>query len=339
MDIWSNRYTPLSGWGTAERIENHDGDARFPQVTVDPQGNATAVWHQGDVESRDIWSNRYTPSGGWGTAARIENRDGDAAFPQVAVDPQGNATAVWNQWNDGAGGAGGASGTPSVWDIWSSRYTRSGGWGTAARIENRDGDARGVQVAVDPQGNATAVWNQWNDGAGGAGGANGTPSVWDIWSSRYTRSGGWGTAARIENRDGDALYPQVAVDPQGNATAVWYQGDDVVSRDIWSNRYTPLGGWGTAERIEIHDDDARFPQVAVDPQGNATAVWGDWDGIRQNAWSNRYTPSGGWGTAARIEDDDRSADDPHVAVDPQGNATAVWSYPSAVGEAWANQFR
>jgi len=83
--------------------------------------------------------------------------------------------------------------------------------------------------------------------------------------------------------------PQIAIDPSGNALAVW--------AGIWSNRYTPSNGWGTAEELS---DGGVSPQVAIDPSGNALAVWAQWDGALSH-WSNRYTPSNGWGTPERID--------------------------------------
>ena len=60
---------------------------------MDGSGNAVAVWQQSDGTRDNIWANRYTPSGGWGTATLIEsNNAGDARYPQVAMDVSGNAS-------------------------------------------------------------------------------------------------------------------------------------------------------------------------------------------------------------------------------------------------------
>ena len=57
--MWANRYLPGSGWGTAELIETEDlGDAEFPQIAVDPDGNAIAVWYQDDGTRINVWANR-----------------------------------------------------------------------------------------------------------------------------------------------------------------------------------------------------------------------------------------------------------------------------------------
>ena len=48
-------------------------------------------------------------------------------------------------------------------------------------------------------------------------------------------------------------------------------------------------GWDVAELLETDDaGDARGPRVALDPNGNAVAVWTQSDGTRDNIWANRF---------------------------------------------------
>jgi hypothetical protein len=165
---------------------------------------------------------------------------------------------------------------------------------------------------------------------------------YNIWSNRYTSGTGWGTAVLIETDNAGRAYPpQVAVDPLGNATAVWYQSDGT-RNNIMANRYTSGTGWGTAVLIETDNaGDAYAPQVAVDPLGNAIAVWEQNDGTRKNIWANRYTSGSGWGTAMIIETDNAgSAANNQVAIDPSGNATAVWQQSNGtLTSIWANVFK
>ncbi len=214
--ILANRYTPASGWGTPEPIETDNaGDAWDPQVAVDSEGNAIAVWYQSAVSRYNIWANRYTPSGGWGAAGLIETKNtGDAMYPQVAVDPAGNSVVVWMQ----------SDGTRN--NIWANRYTASHGWSTAGLIETDNaGDAYEPQVAVDSLGNAIAVWAQY-DG-----------TLFSIRASRYIPGGGWGTAGLIGiDNTGNAAWPQIAMGPDGSAIAVWRQSDGTWW-SIWANRF------------------------------------------------------------------------------------------------------
>lgn len=163
------------------------------------------------------------------------------------------------------------------------------------------------------------------------------------WSFR-TRDGQWGEPVLVETRNaGDSSGPQVALDPKGNAVAVWRQFD-VVRPDIWANRFTPSEGWGDAERIETYDDSGAFqPQVDLDANGNAVPVWLQSDGVGDNVWANRFTPSTGWGFAERIATGDPgagSAEEPQVDLDSNGNALAVWHQGAAVRpDIWANRFK
>jgi len=103
----------------------------------------------------------------------------------------------------------------------------------------------------------------------------------------------------------------------------------------------PSSGWGTAEQIETTNlGSALDPQVAVDGSGNAIAVWYQFDGTRDNVWSNRYVVGTGWGTATLIETDDLGpARFPQVAVDGSGNAIAVWQqHDGAIWKIYSNRY-
>lgn len=60
FNIWANRYTEGSGWGTAELIEFDDsGEAVSPRVVVDQNGNALAVWLLFEGGRYTVWANTY----------------------------------------------------------------------------------------------------------------------------------------------------------------------------------------------------------------------------------------------------------------------------------------
>ncbi|WP_054030966.1 hypothetical protein [Desulfatitalea tepidiphila] len=313
-DIWANRYDG-SSWGTAELIESDDtGDAEFPQVAMDVDGGAIAVWGQFDGTLTNIWANRFDGSA-WGTAELIEHDDtNNAAFPQVAVDADGGAIAVWEQY-DG-----------TRFSIWANRFDGSA-WEGAGLIETDNaGDASKPQVAMNESGQAMAVWKQ----------SDGTRN--NIWASRFNGST-WDTAAMIEDENlGSVNSPQIAMSADGRAIAVWDQNDGF--RDnIWANRFNG-SAWGTAEKIEDEDlGHARDPQIAMSTDGDAIAVWHQYDGFRFSIRSNRFD-GGAWGTAVLIEDDDTGhATFPQVAMDADGCAIAVWyQYDGLWHNIQANRF-
>jgi hypothetical protein len=174
-------------------------------------------------------------------------------------------------------------------------------------------------VAIDARGNAIAVWSQW-DG-----------TTYSIYANRYVAGSGWGTAQPIETGSGTALSPVVALDAAGNAIAVWTQSDGTTN-SIYANRYVAGGSWGAAELIETGSGAAgesivmlHAPvQIAVDPAGNAIAVWNQQDGTTNSIYANRYVAGNGWGTAELIETSTDVAVHPNVGIDASGNAIAVW---------------
>lgn len=299
--------------GDAQLIEGSDSeDARAPQVALDGSGNAIAVWHQDNGTRTSIWANRYdATTRAWGTPQLIETNDeGNAVFPQLAVDNAGNFTVVWLQnelFNDNWAA-----------NVWSNRFNAAtGAWETARRVKNHDGQgAIDYQVAVDAvTGDAIAVWDQY-DGA-----------RYNVWANRYSRStGAWGAPQLLETGDaGTAAYPQVAIDSNGAAIAVWQQSDGA-KFNVWANRYAN-GSWGTAQAIEGNAGDAYLPKVCIDNSGNAMVVWQQNDGTRFNIWANRYGAGGGsWGTAQLIQSvTTENAYGVSIAVDSGGNAIAAWN--------------
>lgn len=316
-NIWSNRYTAGSGWGTAELIEsNNAGGAVKPQIAVNSAGDALAVWEQSDGTRNNIWANRYDVVGGWGTAELIETQNvGDAYNQQIAIDAAGNAMAVWRQW-DGI-----------RFNLYTNRYTVADGWGTAELFV---GSAFIPRIAMDSIGNALIVWVQF-DGA-----------LDSMWANRYTAASGWGTPELIETLDaGAASHQQIAIDAAGNAMAVWRQIDGPLE-NILFNRYTTGSGWGTAEVIDIDNgEEASNPDIAIDAAGNAIAVWTQYDGTRNNIWANRYTAGKAWGMAELIETQNLGyASTPRIAMDATGNALVVWNQEDALplSSIWSNRF-
>ena len=87
------------------------------------------------------------------------------------------------------------------------------------------------------------------------------------------------------------------------------------------------GGTGDGGPVLISARDggnASDPEVAVDPSGNAVAVFSQSDGTRYSIFANRFSPTAGWGAPEQIADDGSSAHGAQVAVDSSGNAVAVW---------------
>jgi len=362
---------PPRTWGTAEPIETNKGDANAPQIAMDSSGNAIAVWYQHDGTNNRIYANLYNVDKGWDPAPAkpIEINKEDANAPQIAMDANGDAIAVWTQF-DGA-----------YYNIYANRYVAGEGWDPtlAEPIEINKGDANAPQIAMDANGDAIVVWehrdimpNIWvNHYVAGRWGtarfitdnqgtnpqiamdSNGNAivvwrqylgTIW-IYANRYVVGESWNKDELVVLDSGGSYAPQIVMDANGNAIAVWEQYDaDGITMSIYANRYVAGEGWDPtlAEPIEINRGDANAPQIVMDANGNAIAVWEqyDADGITMNIYANRYVAGTGWDDTARlIAADTGKASAPRIAMDSSGNAMVVWSrYDVTYNNIYANRY-
>jgi hypothetical protein len=99
IQVWSNRFTLGSGWGTAGLLENFRANdnypAQYPQVACDPAGDAFALWLD---SGSDIQGVGYTLGTGWGVQRTMgPDTLQSPGAPRIAFDGDGNAFAIWCQ--------------------------------------------------------------------------------------------------------------------------------------------------------------------------------------------------------------------------------------------------
>lgn len=204
--------------------------------------------------------------------------------------------------------------------LWVSHYTTATGWGTPVNISPASGtivvtdtnatDNAAVEAAIDEQGNAIVVWRQ--------------NLATDLYAKRYTSAGGWSAEVLIDTTSSEISNHTIAMSPDGIATVVWQEFDGT-RNNIWANRFDGTV-WTTATLIETSISSSfKRPNVAMDVNGNAIAVWYGYDGSIYNVWANRYDAITGWGTATLLESDNVYLNAlVDVVMDSDGNATAVW---------------
>ncbi len=267
------------------------------------------------VESAETSATPLATGAGWTLAQLLAGDfDVEARDARIAMDAFGNALAVWTQFDSDGN------------FLYARRFGVASGWGTPERIA---GNAFGPELAMDANGNAVVVWTRFDT------------STQNVYANRFTVAGGWQSAELIEtNDDGSAFGPRIVIDSNGNAMAVWSQFESNFLLNIWANRFDVSTGWGVAQLIEFDDfADAFSPAVAVDPAGNAIAVWSQSDGTADSIFANRFDVSGSWGVPVLIETNNNSAFSPVVAMDAGGNAIAVWiQFDTAADSVFANRF-
>jgi hypothetical protein len=151
-----------------------------------------------------------------------------------------------------------------------------------------------------------------------------------------TRGRVWSPAPLAVHTARPGLTPDVAIDGQGRAVAVWSQGVGSAFRPF-ASFYTPYVGWTVPVELEtVRAGNAEQPAVAMNAAGRAVAVWVLRNGAQADLYAAEYAPGGGWSSPRMVESRTEPVSTPRVTVDDAGNALAVWRQSDGTAEsAWA----
>lgn len=307
---------PQQGWRTAQRIDTNDY-GQPPLIATDKKGNATAIWVQFDAlpQQYGLWTNRYTAGKGWGKPEHINNYVGQADQVALAMNPRGDAIAVWAQYslfdpnNPSA---------PFHTSLWSNRFEPGKGWGIPVQIQDASTYALAPKAALDEQGNAIVVWHQQNAAL----------DITNVYGKRYSRTDGW-SATQLLQADAtiQGYYPQVAMTEDGDAMIAWGQINyTTYIFNVASARYSAKTGWLSPETLP-GTEGASLPLVGIDGRGNAIAVWTRMDPstFQDNVFASRYSVKRGWDVPEMLQPGtDINGGQVRLAMNDSGQAIALW---------------
>ena len=356
--VWSTSVSvhaasrPAGGeWTAAAEIYSGAPIVMNPRLAVNARGDAIAIWECGDNVLRA--SVRPSGSGAW-----LAPREVAPGYePRIALDPAGNATAVWAAYK-GSGPV--VQAASRRWgEDWTSPVDLSGpnynSW--------PDQPSQDPRIAIDGRGDALAIWTQTIDrstaivraarksaargiwqgsvdvASAGAGvelavNAHGDAvAVWQkpgfvIQAARAGAGGSWEPPVDLSRPGRDNVEPSVAIDPQGAAVATWMSiasaDDEVVQAAVMP----PGGAWEPPAAVSrpaaVTTFDSR-PVVAAAGTGKAVAVWTRYDGTELIAQSAEHPRGGAWTAPVDVSQRGAHARDPAVAADGEGNAAAAWN--------------
>lgn len=322
--------------GASYQVVMHDEPANQDCVVVNGAGTIGGNVANVNVSCiSDSWSHPAS------LAANISQDAADAINPQVVMDGNGNAIAVWVQL-DGNGDQ----------QVFMSDYnlTTPNAWthpfSLADNISPDGTNAFNPKVAIGVNGannDAVIVWAQKN-GAGQF-------ATTQVFMSEY-RAGTWQHPASLTdsiNPAGSRAFedPTVAMDDNGNAIIAWRQLDGpILGVDfplLYVSEYR-AGSWAhpanLAASFSQAANEVRFPpDVAMDNNGNAIVAWRQYSGGGSGQFLvyRREYRSGSWSAVPNVATDSISpiisgsiASGPKVAMDNSGNAIIVWN--QAIGE-------
>ena len=123
-----------------------------------------------------------------------------------------------------------------------------------------------------------------------------------------------------------ATNAHVAIDGSGGAVVVWEIPATSSPATVQASIHPPGGPFGPTQNLSVVGEDAREPQVAMDPAGNAVATWLKGGTVVQAA----ARAAGGsffgpFTLTVMTPVAEQAQQAPQVAMDRQGNAVVVWT--------------
>jgi hypothetical protein len=317
--IWAQE-TPQLGFEMPIQIADATADKNSPTLAIDSTGNIVLTWTQlAPDSSYAVWTTHYTKKPDtWATPKRLSSFGNITTNPEIAMDGNGNVIVAWlvNSQN-----------------VYAAYFDASAGWANGWTQEKQLGNGviNSVRIAMDNTGNGMIVWPQLFSG---------------ILARYFTKQNfilyGWDNAWTDAHSISEQLIPtqaNVTFDGLGNAIVTW---NNVILGELRSARYEPEQGWpaGWSNITTISSDIASssFPAIAATKTsqgnyaGNAMAIW-----LSQSNRSVQvclYAHGTGW-QAPEILTSDELIEYivPHVAMDNNGNAVALWQQNTVDGSA------
>ncbi len=314
------------GWLAPTSFVEETGSVGQPRITVDGQGDAIAVWHnedgklEGDVSSYEVRT-AFRPAGGaWQAPERLSPYGQSAEDANVAFDEHGDAFAVWEAYG---------STVPegdAHFSIQAAFRPAGGAW--QAPVDLSPVEAPGSvhpSLAVDAQGDAIAVWNRGGDGP--------------VQEAFRPAGGSWQAPVDVTQGREGGDEPQVVFDGRGDALALWSRierrnEEGQYEWELISSSMPAGGAWQAPVEVSAPGL-AGTPQIVVNGQGEAEAVWNQWTHgflSTRTVQAASKSAGGAWQSPVTIVsegdeiDQPKGAGDPGIAVDGQGDAVAVWTW-------------
>jgi hypothetical protein len=270
------RERSAGAWSAAERLDVPSvtgATARVPQVAVDQYGTTTVAYTEevsdpdaGTDESTVRTVTRPLSATAWGDPVTVSDTSTRAGSPRLGVAVDGDATLVWHATDPATEDAVLASAT---------RPASTGVWGAIEPVTGVLDDAtETTDPLIGPTGDVTVLWVDYTKSFG---------------TRTTTRSAATGTWSAVRTLSTQYVPEQfdATIDEDGTVQAVWTQdasAADEAPRVLVGSAMVD-GVWTALKTITAGPTDSVYGQVAVAPDGRATAAWAatvDGDGIDLN---------------------------------------------------------
>lgn len=329
----------------SETISGVIADVDNPLLAMDADGNSVAAW----IDNNFVKASTHAPNGDWTPEAIVSGSN--ASSPSLVSDRNGNATLAWvgngiiyasskalnGTWSSpkalsSSGAASPSLGVDDAGDVIAA-WVRGGNIEVTTKRFGKEWQRRVIinstsagtpRVAIGGTGNKTRGIIAWE------GISNGTKV---IFTSTKLIPGNWTPQTLISDTMHSAVNPQVAVDPNGNVLAIWYEYDvtgtnytnvtlksskRLYPREIWTNSVA-------LSQPGICNPSSLISSIGIDGSGNAIAVWNiSFDDETFNIQTATRPVNGQWSTAQDIISSNRFAYDHSISVTNFGDTLGLY---------------
>ena len=296
---------PAPGWGPVVDLTQPARSTYAPDLALDPDGKALAVWIRGEKARSRVMAAWQRASGTWTVPRRVPGTGG-AVEAEIAFEGDGDLVLAW------------AAGRR----VKAVRRSAGGSWGEPATLHRTPAGVRGTRpasldLAVNARGRAVLSWETLDD---------------DL-DSTYARSrvqavvggakGRWSRARTLSSAGRDAFGAEVAVSRAGRVAVVW--DETAGSRgQIMTASLAAGRGWDRSRPLSRRLGHPSDPQLAALPSGELAVAWnrgGTNAGITMRRWSH----GGGWSRAVAVPGVKADAWWLDLGIDGEGAVTLAWS--------------
>lgn len=228
----------------------------FPDVAVDSKGNCVAAWIYFDGTHSYVQAATKQVKGKWSDTYTFKMAEQEATSISVAMDPKGNAVAVWTS-TDGkfsmvqSAKMSAGDFSTNTWSLINEPLTILVFMGSFPKVH------------FDKQGNALAAWGAYD--------YEGSKIVIEA-ARLLVDASSWKRVDNCTQLSKDISSFEFALDPSGNAVAIWECHQDPLQIYAASLSFDS-SSWSEPILLSSEKSPATCPKIAVDKEGNAVAAW------------------------------------------------------------------
>jgi hypothetical protein len=289
-------------------------------AAADGAGHLYTLWTEGRNENWDIYFNHLPLNGSWQTETRVNDDSAvNQSYPALVGDPTGDLDVIWDTWSSSK------PGMSNVDYILHAERPTSNDWTTIGDVNDEiDADRSAPDLTTDAAGALYAVWvDQRNDSS-------------QVYYAQRPSGDTWQADERVSDAGANAVgWAGLSVDTDDaeNVYALWQdsRNTDDYGDIYFAKRDVAIGTWSADVKVndDAGTDTQSDPDIAVDGNGNAYAIWEDdrnTDDSGDIYFAERDATTGVWSANVKINDDVGTAvqSAPKLSVGESGHVYVVW---------------